>query len=206
MRIRLVSHNAFWFQGVPFPSDEPGEPQPEVLEGLLTVYRALEPNLLCLQEVQPVECAQRLGMEVVTVLDVAGAVRRSGPRAPARRRVRLAFIGGSARPLLADSGGGRRGGSAHGRQSVDRSPECPVEATISSPTTLPPARPRPTSGQVQPEDVDRAVVGEQLADLAVEVVEVAGEAPRAGLGRRVLPQGMEAVDRIVGMVPVEQRV
>jgi endonuclease/exonuclease/phosphatase family metal-dependent hydrolase len=42
----------FWFQGVPFEPSEPGGADPEVLARLVAMYRSLEPDLLCLQEVQ----------------------------------------------------------------------------------------------------------------------------------------------------------
>lgn len=51
-RLRVVSHNAGWFVGVPMARDIPGPPCPEVIERLAVIYRALAPDALCLQQVQ----------------------------------------------------------------------------------------------------------------------------------------------------------
>jgi endonuclease/exonuclease/phosphatase family metal-dependent hydrolase len=50
--LRIVTHNAFWFQGVPFEPDRPGPPADGVVSGLVEIYRALRPDVLALQEVQ----------------------------------------------------------------------------------------------------------------------------------------------------------
>lgn len=52
MVLRLVSHNAYWFQGVPFAGDQPGPAHPEILSGLAQLYTELAPDVLCLQEIQ----------------------------------------------------------------------------------------------------------------------------------------------------------
>jgi len=57
---RIVSHNAYWFQGVPFEGTNPGSPAPAIFAGLIEVYRSLQPDLLCLQEVQSAEVAEQL--------------------------------------------------------------------------------------------------------------------------------------------------
>lgn len=51
-RLTVLTHNVFWFQGAPFPSDRPGEPIPGVMESLAGIYRALAADVLCLQEIQ----------------------------------------------------------------------------------------------------------------------------------------------------------
>lgn len=48
----ILSHNTFWFQGAPFPSDNPPEPDPNVLRRLCAIYRQVSPNVICLQEIQ----------------------------------------------------------------------------------------------------------------------------------------------------------
>ena len=48
----LLSHNVFWFQGVPFETDRPGDPCIEIMESLISLYRRIGPDVLCLQEVQ----------------------------------------------------------------------------------------------------------------------------------------------------------
>ena len=50
--ITILSHNVFWFQGVPFLTDRPGPPLTGVISGLLKLYRASAPDVVCLQEVQ----------------------------------------------------------------------------------------------------------------------------------------------------------
>jgi exonuclease III len=48
----VLSHNVFWFQGVPFPSDKPPAPDVEVLTRLCAFYQARDPDVICLQEIQ----------------------------------------------------------------------------------------------------------------------------------------------------------
>lgn len=57
--------------------------------------------------------------------------------------------------------------------------------------------------EVVPDDVDRAVVGEEFADLAVEVVAVAGEVAIGvgGAGGVVIALGVDGIDGEVGVVP-----
>lgn len=52
VRMRLLSHNVFWAQGSPFPTDQPGQPDPFIVGALVGQYRTLAPDILCLQEVQ----------------------------------------------------------------------------------------------------------------------------------------------------------
>lgn len=51
----ILSHNAFWFQGVPFPTDMPGAPDTEILRRLCEMYRRINPDVICLQEIQSQE-------------------------------------------------------------------------------------------------------------------------------------------------------
>lgn len=63
----ILSHNAFWFQGAPFPTDMPAEPDLEILKRLCAIYRKVNPNVICLQEIQNQEAFERvcehLGMQ-----------------------------------------------------------------------------------------------------------------------------------------------
>ena len=52
MRVTVLSHNAFWFQGMPYEPDTPDGPVEAVLNRLCRLYRECEPHVLCLQEVQ----------------------------------------------------------------------------------------------------------------------------------------------------------
>ena len=70
--MRIVGHNAFWFQGVPFPTDRPGGPVSTVMETLVEMYLALHPDVLALQEIQ----------DRATFEQLARAVGMSGAYAP----------------------------------------------------------------------------------------------------------------------------
>ena len=65
-RFILVSHNVFWFQGVPFLTDQPAAPEQTILKRLCDVYQTIQPDVLCLQEIQSDAVAQavteQLGM------------------------------------------------------------------------------------------------------------------------------------------------
>jgi len=50
--LRLITHNVFWLQGMPFLGDQPGSADPDVLDALSRLYVDLQPDVLCLQEVQ----------------------------------------------------------------------------------------------------------------------------------------------------------
>ncbi len=50
--LTILSHNAFWFQGVPFATDIPQEPDTEVLKRLCAIYREVHADVICLQEIQ----------------------------------------------------------------------------------------------------------------------------------------------------------
>lgn len=66
-RLTILCHNTFWFQGVPFPGDNPPEPDREILKRLCAIYRKNKPDVICLQEIQSRETFERmsdsLGME-----------------------------------------------------------------------------------------------------------------------------------------------
>ena len=67
--VRIVTHNAFWFQGAPFATDQPGPPDAIVLAALVDVYRDLQPDVLAVQEVQDESAFAALG----GALDLPGA-------------------------------------------------------------------------------------------------------------------------------------
>jgi endonuclease/exonuclease/phosphatase family metal-dependent hydrolase len=51
-KMRIVTHNAFWFQGAPFAPEVPGPADAHVLDRLVAIYQNLAPDVLCLQEIQ----------------------------------------------------------------------------------------------------------------------------------------------------------
>jgi endonuclease/exonuclease/phosphatase family metal-dependent hydrolase len=65
---KVFCHNLYWCQGHPFKSDQPGDPVPDVVDGLAAMYAAAEADVICLQEVHRPELAaafaSRLGMHV----------------------------------------------------------------------------------------------------------------------------------------------
>jgi len=54
----ILTHNAFWFQGVPFPTDMPPEADIEIVRRLCAIYRKINPDVICLQEIQNQETFQ----------------------------------------------------------------------------------------------------------------------------------------------------
>ncbi len=62
--MRIVSHNAFWFQGMPFTTDRPGEPVQAVMDALVGIYLELRPDVLALQELQDRATFERLARAV----------------------------------------------------------------------------------------------------------------------------------------------
>ena len=62
----ILSHNVFWFQGFPSPVDRPPELDVEVLRLLCAMYQDLNPDVICLQEIQSEhvfrEVCRHLGM------------------------------------------------------------------------------------------------------------------------------------------------
>ncbi|HTL53269.1 MAG TPA: endonuclease/exonuclease/phosphatase family protein [Planctomycetota bacterium] len=59
--IRILSHNAFWFQGYPFDGDQPGLADAGVLAEMTALYRRIGADIVCLQEIQSPEVAQAVG-------------------------------------------------------------------------------------------------------------------------------------------------
>lgn len=51
-RIKILSQNIFWFQGVPFESDQPGDANSSVINKLVEIYQPLDIQLFCFQEIQ----------------------------------------------------------------------------------------------------------------------------------------------------------
>ena len=61
MALRLVTHNAHWFQGSPrLWEDDRRLPHPFVFQRLARLYESLEPDVLCLQEVSTREAVAAL--------------------------------------------------------------------------------------------------------------------------------------------------
>lgn len=64
--LTLVTHNVYWFQGMPFEGTDPGAARAEVVAGLAKLYRGFGANALCLQEIQShaacTEIAAALGL------------------------------------------------------------------------------------------------------------------------------------------------
>lgn len=58
--LRIVSHNVYWFQGHPFGGKNPGAPNDAIFGALIAVYRELNADLLCLQEVQDAAAHRRV--------------------------------------------------------------------------------------------------------------------------------------------------
>lgn len=65
MSLRLISHNAYWFQGAPsLWGEERVEAHPDALGALISFYRELEPDVLCLQEVPSQKVCDEVGVEL----------------------------------------------------------------------------------------------------------------------------------------------
>lgn len=58
--LTILSHNVFWFQGVPFLTDKPPEAHSEVLSRLCAIYQQGKPDVICLQEIQSQETFERI--------------------------------------------------------------------------------------------------------------------------------------------------
>jgi exonuclease III len=58
--VKILSHNTFWFQGVPFLTDQPGSPDATVIKSLCELYRAIDPDVICLQEIQSQQVLDQL--------------------------------------------------------------------------------------------------------------------------------------------------
>ncbi len=50
--MRILCHNCYWFQGHPFETDAPGDPDPDVLSRLAGLYVESAADVILLQEVQ----------------------------------------------------------------------------------------------------------------------------------------------------------
>ncbi len=62
--LKIVSHNACWFQGFPYAGLDPDEPHPEVLDRLSSIYQSYDPHVLCVQEVQHAKMAGAIAGEL----------------------------------------------------------------------------------------------------------------------------------------------
>ncbi|RJS85708.1 hypothetical protein CW702_00780 [Candidatus Bathyarchaeota archaeon] len=58
--LKIVTHNVYWFQGSSFAEEKPGEPLEEVLKRLIDIYSRLNPDILCLQEIQSDRAAEEI--------------------------------------------------------------------------------------------------------------------------------------------------
>lgn len=74
--LRILSHNAYWFQGHPFSDSRPGPPNPPILGALARLYRELSPDAVCLQEVQ----------DEPSFAEAASALKFEGHYCPGGRR------------------------------------------------------------------------------------------------------------------------
>jgi len=85
--MRIVTHNAFWFQAAPFATDRPGPADPTVLAALVELYRDLRPDVLAVQEVQ----------DEPTFAALSGALGLSGAYCPGGELVQYggAIFGGA---------------------------------------------------------------------------------------------------------------
>lgn len=63
-RRTILSHNAFWFQGAPFPDDVPSEPVGEIVRRLTALYKEVEPSIVCLQEIQSLETFESVSRQL----------------------------------------------------------------------------------------------------------------------------------------------
>lgn len=64
MSLRILSHNAFWFEGAPFESDNPGDPNGDIVAALAGIYRKIEPDFICLQEIQSQKAFETLSVKM----------------------------------------------------------------------------------------------------------------------------------------------
>lgn len=73
----IWTHNAYWFQGAPsLWREERQEPHPEALKALIDLYRSLDADVLCLQEVPTEQVAQQVGDDLgMSVTFAAGGER-----------------------------------------------------------------------------------------------------------------------------------
>ena len=57
----ILSHNVFWFQGMPLLSNVPQALRVEVLEALVELYGEIDPDVFCFQEIQSADVFRLLG-------------------------------------------------------------------------------------------------------------------------------------------------
>jgi endonuclease/exonuclease/phosphatase family metal-dependent hydrolase len=58
--LTIISHNAFWMQGVPFEGKNPVGVTAGVIDVLVELYRAQRPDLICLQEIHTPQVAGQI--------------------------------------------------------------------------------------------------------------------------------------------------
>lgn len=63
-RFTILSHNVFWFQGAPYPGQLPPGPDPGIMEGLVSLYGPVAPDLVCLQEIQSRESFESVSRQL----------------------------------------------------------------------------------------------------------------------------------------------
>jgi len=68
MPLTILSHNAYWFQGVPFATDIPPKPNAEVIKRLCAIYREVKADVICLQEIQ----SKQVYLMVCKLLEMSG--------------------------------------------------------------------------------------------------------------------------------------
>ncbi|PCJ57603.1 MAG: hypothetical protein COA79_15265 [Planctomycetota bacterium] len=50
--MKIITNNIFWLQGYPSPNNAPDEPEILILKELVELYSNIQPDILCLQEIQ----------------------------------------------------------------------------------------------------------------------------------------------------------
>lgn len=58
--LRLLSHNTFWFQGSPYPGDDPSGPVDAIFDALTAIYAKIAADVVCLQEIPNFACFERV--------------------------------------------------------------------------------------------------------------------------------------------------
>lgn len=95
-QICILCHNAFWFQGAPFEPEAPGEPEDGVFRALVALYRGLNADAICLQEVQGEAVFRRLreALRMRGAFRAGGRLRQYGGAMLWRSGARVADSGG----------------------------------------------------------------------------------------------------------------
>jgi len=60
MAFTLLTHNTYWLQGMPFEGTDPGPARAEVVAGLAALYRTLNADVCCVQELQSLAAFEAL--------------------------------------------------------------------------------------------------------------------------------------------------